>query len=202
VYLDDVIIFSQNEKEHVAHVDEVLQLLGQAGVSLKLKKCRWFQPKVDYLGHVVMPGKLAIASDGTKSIRGAVFPQGLTQLRSFLGACNVYRKFVEGFSKLAKPLNDMLKKGAEPDWQHPSEKQMQAFNSLKEALKTPPVLALPKNGRPYMVDTDASNHAIGAVLLQQQDDEHPKEWVPIGYWSKTFTQQSPTTARPNESVCL
>ena len=81
----------------------------------------------------------------------------------------------------------MTKKGAEPDFENPTEEQLDAFGTLKEALITPPVLALPKKDRPYMVDTDASKYAIGAALLQQQDEDDPKSWVPIGYWSKTFT---------------
>ena len=101
-------------------------------------------------------------------------------MRSFLGACNVYRRFVPGMAKLAKPLNDMLKKGAEPDFSEPTVVQSEAFESLKAALVSPPVLALPRAGCSYIIDTDASLYQLGAVLLQVQDGE-PRT---IGYWSR------------------
>ncbi len=99
-------------EEHIRHTDEVLGLLKEAGVSLKLKKCHLFQSKVDYLGHVVFPGKLSVAKDKTRAVGKASFSKDLTQMRSFLGACNVYRKFVPNMAKLARLLNDMLKKGS------------------------------------------------------------------------------------------
>lgn len=132
---------------------------------LKLKKCLWLQPRDNYLGHVVKPGKLAIAADGTKSIAVAEFPRYTTQLNSFLGACKVYQKFVSEFSRLARPLNSMLKKDTGPDWYNPTEEQLEAFRALKQALVTPPVLALPKKDHTYMVDTDSSKYSIEAVPL-------------------------------------
>ena len=84
IHLDDFIIFSKNEKEHVAHVDEFLTLLQSASVSLKLKKCEFFKPKVDYLGHVITPGKLAVATENTKAFEHAAFPRNATQVRLFL----------------------------------------------------------------------------------------------------------------------
>ena len=86
IYLDDVIIFSKDITSHLAHVDEILTLLGQAGITLKLKKCEFFQPRVDYLGHVITPGKLAVALDNTKAFADCTFPRNVTQMRSFLGA--------------------------------------------------------------------------------------------------------------------
>ena len=81
IYLGVVIVFSKDTKEHVAHVDQVLTLLRQAGVSLELKKCEFFQPKVDYLGHVITPGKLAVATENTKASEHATFPRNATQVR-------------------------------------------------------------------------------------------------------------------------
>ena len=165
----------------------VLTLLRQAGVSLKLRKCEFFQPKVDYLGHVITPGKLAVATENTKAFEHATFPRNVTQVRSFLGAANVYRRFVKNFSGIAKPLNAMLKKDARPTWDDPKLEAIEAFEMLKSMLISPPIIALPKKGRPYMIDTDASAYQLGATLLQQQDLSNPKEWVPVGYWSKTLS---------------
>ena len=97
IYLDDVIVFSKDTNEHVAHVQEVLTLLRSAGMSLNQKKYEFFQPKVDYLGHVITPGKLAVATENTKAFEYAAFSRSATQVRSFLGADNVYRQFVKNF---------------------------------------------------------------------------------------------------------
>lgn len=107
VYLDDVIVFSRSISDHIAHLDHVLGLLRAAGVSLKLKKCHFFQERVDYLGHVITPGKLSVAKSGAAAFRDCTFPKTLTQPRSFLGACNVYRRFVKDFVKIARLLTDM-----------------------------------------------------------------------------------------------
>ena len=138
------------------HVDEILTLLRRAAITLKLTKCSFFQLKVDYLGHVITPGKLSVATENTKSFAHAQFPHNTTQLRSFLGAANVYRRFVTGYSGIARPLNAMLRKDAEPDWDSPTNDEIDAFETLKRKLVTPPILGLPKANRPYMIDTDAS----------------------------------------------
>jgi Reverse transcriptase (RNA-dependent DNA polymerase) len=111
VYLDDIIIYSKTMDAHVGHLDEVFALLGTAGLLLKLSKCFFFKDTVDYLGHVIRPGKLAVAVKNTESLRSALSPTTQTELRSFLGLCNVYRRFAPGFSKVAGPLNHLLKKG-------------------------------------------------------------------------------------------
>ena len=186
-YLDDVIVFSKDVETHLRLVAEVLQLLQNTGVTLKLRKCAFFQPKVDYLGHVITPGNLSVAVDNSQAFAEAVFPRSVTQLRSFLGAANVYRRFVEKYSDIARPLKSMLRKDAEPDWDNPTDAQMEAFEGLKERLISPPIFALLKAGRTYMIDTDASAYQLGATLLHQQHKEKPNDWAPIGYWSKTLS---------------
>ena len=154
---------------------------------MKLRKCSFFQPKVYYLGHIITPGKLSVAVDNSKAFAKAIFLQNITQPRSFLGAANVYRRFVQKYSDIARPLNSMFRKDAEPDWENPTNEQRKAFETLKARLIPPPILALPKASRPYMIDTDASAYQLGATLLQQKDEDKPNDWVPIGYWSKTLT---------------
>jgi len=135
---------------------------------------------------VITPGKLHVAAENTKAFETAKFPRNLTQLRSFLGAANVYRRFVKGYAKIARPLNSMLRKDADPDWDDPSPEQLEAFEALKGRLTSPPILGLPMKDRPFMIDTDASSYQLGASLLQQQDEERPNDWTPIGYWSKSL----------------
>ena len=155
-------------------------------MTLKLTKCSFIQPRVDYLGHLISPRKLSVATENTKSFAHAQFPRDTTQFRSILGAANVYRRFVTVYSGIERPLNAMLRKDAEPDWDSPTNDELEAFETLKRKLVTPPILGLPKANRPYMIDTDASAYQLGATLLQQQNETEPNEWTPIGYWSKTL----------------
>jgi len=139
VYLDDVIIFSCTEEEHIKHVDRVLQILHRAGVSLKLKKSFFFRKSVDYLGHKIRPGKLDILESGTAALRKATFPKTQTQLKSNLGSCNVYRRFVKHFAKVAAPLTDLLRKGQPIQLNTPNQEQLESFNHLRDVLWSPPV---------------------------------------------------------------
>ena len=194
VYLEDYIIFSRDRKEHLDHLDTVLTLLEDAGIKLKPKKCFFMKKEVEYLGHCIRPGTLGVYRDAKaiRAIRDAAFPQTPTQMKSFLGCCNVYRRFVKSFATISSPLSDMLKKDSETDWDQPiipTEVQQEAFNTLKQKMVEPPILALPKPGRPYMIDCDASKYGIGAVLLQQQDPSKPTEWATVGYYSKTLSRE-------------
>ena len=94
---------------------------------------------------------------------------------------------MQKYSDIARPLNYILRKDAEPDCENPTDEQTKAFETLKARLISPAILALPKAGRPYMIDTNASAYQLGATLLQQQDEGKPNGWVPIGYASKTLT---------------
>ena len=148
IYLDDVIVFSRSTDEHLRHVDEIITLLQRAGITLKVTKCSFFQPKVDYLGHVITPGKLPVATENTKPFAHAQFPRNTTQLRSFLAAANLYRRLDTGYSGIARPLNAMLRKDAEPDWDSLTNDELEAFETLKRKLATPPILGLPNANRP------------------------------------------------------
>ena len=111
MYLDDIIVFSSNFEDHKSHLRTVLELLEAAGVTLRLSKSKLFHTEVDYLGHVIKPGALEIAPDMIRSIQEATPPRTVRAVRSFLGLCNVYRRFVKGFSRIAAPLNDLVCKG-------------------------------------------------------------------------------------------
>ena len=205
IYLEDFIVFSKDAETHLRHVEEILLLLRRTGITLKLQKCSFFPPKVDYLAHVITPGKLSVAVDNSKAFAKAVFTRTVTQLRSFLGAANVYRRFMEKYSNIARTLNSMLRKYAEPGWENPTKEQTKAFETLETRLISPPILALPKAGRPCMIETDASAYQLSTTLLQRQDEDKPNGWVPIGYWSKTLTDTErnySTTERECYSVVL
>ena len=182
VYLDDIIMFSNTAEEHVDHVRFVLTVLKEAGFSLKLKKCKFFAKSVDYLGHAIRPGRLEVATKNTEAVKRFKEPTTQTELRSFLGFCNVYRRFVPNFARTAAPLNAFLRKGCTTELTPFNEEQSAVFELLKKALLSAPIMRLPRADLPYSVDTDACNHRVGCALLQTYPDgtRHP-----IGFWSRT-----------------
>lgn len=181
VYLDDVIVFSRSAEEHLAHLDQVLTLLKENGVSLKASKCHLFQEEVEYLGHVVRPGRISVNEKNTKALRGLHYPRTQTQLKSFLGMCGVYRRFVPGFAKVARPLTALTSTKLPKELPPPTEETMGAFKSLRDRLLSPPILAIPREGGHYIVDVDASYEQLGCSLLQQQPDG---EYLPVGFYSR------------------
>ena len=184
VYLDDIIIFSPDYESHLEHVDRVLSALQSAGVSLKLRKCNFFADSVDYLGHVITPGKLHVSTTNTDAVRGFKAPRTQTELKSFLGLCNVYRRFVPNFARTAAPLQQFLCKGQPYELPEFNEDQYHAFNLLKQAISEPPVLRLPQSNLPYSLDTDACQHQIGCALMQTHPDGMR---YPIGFWSRSLS---------------
>ena len=178
IYLDDVIVNCKTEQEHVGHVDRVLRLLRDAGVTFRPPKCRFFHQTVKNLGHEIKPGRLGERDAHTRALREARFPTTRTQGRSFVGSCNVFRRFVLNFARMAAPLTD-LKGSTAPVMVPPAALlQQEAFDRLKEALTSPPVLALPRRGRKYVLDVDACGTQVGAALLQEQANE---KLQPVAY---------------------
>jgi len=108
IYLDDVIVYSKTEEEYVSHFDRVLRLLRDAGVTLRLPKCRFFRKTVENLRHEIKPGRLGVMDAHTSALREARFPTTRTQVRSFVGMCNVFRRFVPNFARMAAPLKDLM----------------------------------------------------------------------------------------------
>ena len=144
VYLDDVIIYSKTVMEHFAHVREALRLLRDAGVSLKLSKCAFFDTSVTYLGHVIRPGRLEIEPRNVFAIERARPPQNQTELQSFLGMCNVYHRFLKDFAKRAAQLNRKTGKNQSLEFEVLTDEEYEAFVELKKRLVSPAILALPR----------------------------------------------------------
>jgi hypothetical protein len=168
---------------HLKPVNEALHLFGKARLSLKLIKCHFFKEAVDYLGHLIRPCKLAVAEKNTAALRNAPVPKTQTELRSYLGLCNVYRRLVPRFAAVAAPLTSLLGKGTSPQLGVFSAQQLEAFNSLREKLLAPPLLALPLPMGTLWLDTDALDGQLGTCLLQEQPDG---QTLPLGYWSRTL----------------
>ena len=183
-YFDDVILHGRTVDELLTNLDTVLGRLHDAGLTLNLKKCVWFQPSVTFLGHVVSQDGLRADPVKVEKVRQWPVPKTAKQLARFLGLAAYFRKYIAGFASLAAPLFRLTNKDVRFVWS--SDSQL-AFDRLKDALCTAPVLALPRFGDgagEFILECDASDDAVGAVLLQTQDGE---ERV-IAYGSKKMSK--------------
>ena len=165
VYLDDIVIYSNSLEEHVDHLREVFRLLRQNELYVKKEKCSFALGEVGFLGHRIKDGKLIMDESKIKAIQEWDPPTKVPQLRPFLGLVNYYQRFVKGYSARAAPLTDLPKKSKAWTW---DEKCQQAFEDLKKAITEEPVLALPDHTKVFEVHTDASDFAIGGVLMQER----------------------------------
>lgn len=165
VYLDDILIYSKNMDEHRTHLARVLQVLQEHQLYAKWKKCSFAQPAISYLGHVIDKEGIHTDPDKIRVVRDWKAPKNAQGVRSFLGLANFFRRFIQGFADLAHPLYELTKKKATFVWQTVHE---EAFEKLKKALISAPVVVAPLPNTNFVVMTDASDVAIGAVLLQDQ----------------------------------
>jgi hypothetical protein len=164
VYLDDIIIIGRTFQEHLDNLRKVFQRL--RGAHLNPEKCRLFHKEVRYLGHIVSPQGVTMDPEKLEAVRCWPQPKDKHQLRSFLGLCTYYRRFIAGFAEISKSLTQLTEERRPFHWSPEAET---AFQSLKNALCTTPVLGYPQSGDKFIVDTDASNVGIGGVLSQVQD---------------------------------
>jgi len=183
VCLEDIIFFSQSAGEHVEHLREVFATLRGAGVSLKAKKCHLFQEEVEYLGHIVGRGQLQMQDKNIRGLKEASPPRCKKDLRSFLGMCNVYRRFVKDYAPVERPLAAMTSSKRPDRLGTLSDEALGAFEELMRRLTEARILALPRRHEAYTLDTDASAGQVGAVLLQEQADQSTR---PVGYWSHSL----------------
>jgi hypothetical protein len=167
VYLDDCLQFNTCKEDSIRDLRLILQRLKDNDLHLKLSKCVFGVDEVDYLGHVVGKDGLKVDPKKVKAVRDWPEPDDLGKLRSFLGLVGYYRKFVPALAQISAPLTELIKKNVPWSW---TDRHRQAFEQLKDALTTAPVLVIPQFGKPYVIYTDASDFAVGAVLLQDQGD--------------------------------
>ncbi|KAL0373943.1 UNVERIFIED_CONTAM: Transposon Tf2-12 polyprotein [Sesamum radiatum] len=167
VYLDDIVIYSRTLAEHVEHLRQVLARLREYELYAKVSKCSFAQETISFLGHIVERGRIRMDSKKVQAIEEWQPPSDVHDLRSFLGLANYYQHFVKDYSKIARPMTDLLKKTEAWNW---TPQCQVSFDDLKRAMVTDPVLALPDMSKPFVVETDASDFALGGVLMQ---DGHP-----------------------------
>jgi len=169
-YIDDSVCFSRTFDEHLVDLDTVFDRFRRANLKLKASKCKPFQTKCKFVGHVVSAEGIEVDPEKIACNVGWPFPRNITELRGFLGLCSYYRAFCQGFASIADPLIECLHKGV-PLRQTPE--RLEAFNKLKRMLTSTPVLAMPRDDPDcmYVLDTDASASGAGCVLSQWQDGQ-------------------------------
>ena len=164
VFLDDILVYSKTKEEHIQHIREILTRLRSEKFFGRLKKCDFFRTEVEYLGFDVGADGIKPSLSKVKAILEWPTPESVTGVRSFLGLCSFYRKFIRWFSEIAAPMTDLTKKDRQPFvW---TDEADQAFNRLKTAMVTAPVLQLPDFEREFTVTTDASEVSVGGILQQ------------------------------------
>lgn len=170
-YLDDILIFSKNQQEHLEHIQIVFNRLKQHDLRLKLKKCAFFQQQTEYLGFLIDKDGVKPDPKKIEAMRQLPEPKTVREVRGFIGMCSYYRRFIPNFSKIAEPLIDLTKKYARFKW---SQECQTALNFLKESLTVVPLLVYPNTNKPYVLYTDASDSCIGACLTQETDEGEEK----------------------------
>lgn len=174
VCLDDILVYSLTLAAHVDQLQQVLEKLRHHKLYMKQSKCSFSQAQAEYLGHVTSGAGVATDPEKTKAMSSWPVPTTVTELRAFLGLTGYYRKFFRNYGSVARPLTQLLKK-KQFLW---STKAQRASKALKLAMVTTPVLALPDFNETLVVETDACDIGIGAVLMQREK--------PIAYLSKAL----------------
>ncbi|UYV64396.1 hypothetical protein LAZ67_3000523 [Cordylochernes scorpioides] len=180
-YLDDIVVYSKSFNEHLHRLEIILQCLDKAELRLNPKKCLFGTKRIRVFGHLVDSKGIYPDPEKIEAIAKFPTPKSITDVRSFIGLCSYYRRFIENFAEKAAPLHEVLKKDNKFMW---NSDQQDAFDSLKKALMSEPVLAYFEEQLPTELHTDASGYGIGAVLVQINDGKER----PVGYASRTLSK--------------
>ena len=161
VYIDDIIIVGRSFEEHLHHLQQVFDRLKSAGLKIHPSECHFLHKKVNFLGHIVSTEGVSPDPSKTSIVKEWPTPKSVKEVQQFLGLANYYRRFIKNFAMIAKPLHQATEKQAHFKW---TEHCAQAFNQLKDNLTSTPILAMPDWTKPFILDTDACETGIGAVL--------------------------------------
>ena len=180
VYIDDILVFSQNLDDHLNHLKLVFSNLSAANLTLQPSKCKFAVKEVDYLGHVISKQGIKVNPLKTHAVDSYPQPKTAKQIKSFLGMTSYYRRFIKDYSLITGPLTSLLKKDTKFKWTPECEK---SFQTLKKALSSAPILAFPQFDKEFIISVDSSEYSIGFVLSQHDNEgrEHP-----IAYGGRTL----------------
>ena len=167
-YIDDIIIFSRSVEEHFDRLEEVLRRIKDANLKCRTDKCIFMQRSVEFLGHVVSTEGIGIVPDRIEAVASWPRPKSIREVREIIGLMSYYRRHIKGFAETARAITDLLKGDRVRTFRWTAEAD-EAFEKLKLALVTSPVLAMPTANGTFILDTDASLFSIGVVLGQIQN---------------------------------
>lgn len=190
VFMDDILIYTATLEEHTDLLRRVLKKLQEHQLLIKRSKCSFAQPRLEYLGHVVSAEGVATDPSKVEAVKQWPSPRNVKEIRGFLGLTGYYRKFIKNYGIISRPLTDMLKKGVQFQW---TPVTAQAFRALQQALIDAPVLVVPDFAQPFVIETDACQTGVGAVLMQK---DHP-----IAYLSKSLCSKNQALST-YEKECL
>ena len=178
-YEDDILIYSENIEDHIIHVRKVLQTLLNNHLYLKLEKCEFHKSSVNFLGYTLSTSGVQMNNDKVASILDWKPPKSVHDIQVFLGFANFYRRFIPNFSKIVRPLTLLLRKNSQFRW---TDEESTAFETLKSSFTSAPILHHADPTIPFIVETDASDYALGAILSQYHDNHlHP-----VAFYSRSF----------------
>ncbi|GBM95588.1 Transposon Tf2-9 polyprotein, partial [Araneus ventricosus] len=174
-YLDDIIVLSENFDKHLSDLRQVFERLSLFKLTANRNKCNFACNRVKYLGHYITEQGIEVDADKVSSVQKITEPTCVKEVQSYLQTCSWFRRYVPHFSEIARPLSDLTKKNKTWTWGEPERK---AFESLKRMLISPPVLSQSDGSKPFIIRTDASSYALGAVLIQGEKlEEHVIEYA-------------------------
>ncbi|KAG1956953.1 retrotransposable element [Pimephales promelas] len=183
VYIDDILIYSTSLEEHIQHVRSVLQRLIQFHLYAKSEKCEFHQTSISFLGYIISQEGVAMDEKKVQGVVDWPLPQTIKELQRFLGFANFYRRFIRNFSLIAAPLTALTKRHSHRISWNPEAQQ--AFHDLKTRFTTAPILHHPDPERQFIVEVDASNTGVGAILSQRQGD--PAKMYPCAFFSRKLS---------------
>ena len=176
VSLDDFLVYSKTFDEHLEYLERLLQCVTETGLKLKLSKCQFLRRQVTYLGHTISAEGVSCEAGKVEAVQSWPTPKTVTELRSFLGFASYYRRFIKAFTKIAGPLHDLVNESSKSAKKKTASVSLlwgpihqAAFESMKRALTSAPVLGYAGYTKPFIVETDASHDGLSAILPQEQD---------------------------------
>lgn len=181
IYIDDIVVYSKSEEEHLTHLDKVFEKLRLAGLKVKLSKCDLFKEQIQFLGHTVSKEGVRVDVSKEEKINSFPVPRTKKEVKRLLGFTSYYRSFVPNYAKITEPIARLLKTGQEFEWK---EEQEESFKKVKSDLLARIILSFPDFEKPFFIVTDASNYALGAALMQEVDGK----LLPITFASKLLSE--------------